>query len=424
MPMRISIQRGLLADFVGRLAGGIQKSNSALDEGKYVLLCVSDGKMVGMVNGRDIFAKVVLDSKLVDDKDILEISGEGEYAVDGTYLVRMVTNSKIDGLVDISFEDSNDGFVKKEGEDYEGLLKAVGALRICSPGLAGTKKQVNHLQCVEQPKPGPCEPDVDNHVAVPAKELLDLATKVGVAAGKNSASLDYSQIMVRTVKNSQEMELATHDGYEIGWAKFKVEKTGSVFGVVPYETLMSICRMVDKEDKVSISNTKTGAKGLLFEQEYKFGGNVVGKTKYCARSVSDKFVEFEKIIKNLSFKFTCVANLENARHVANCLEAIDSIKTSVSFSPSEKTLTFSKACSMVRSQDIVLPLTKAEGEALELEFSSRILKKAVDNCDREYDEAKNEERAEIEIRFSGKRSLGTIRLSKACKLFFAPFAEG
>ena len=44
------------------------------------------------------------------------------------------------------------------------------------------------------------------------------------------------------------MELATHDGYEIGWAKFDVEqKTGPVFGVVPYETLVSICKMADKD---------------------------------------------------------------------------------------------------------------------------------------------------------------------------------
>jgi hypothetical protein len=172
--------------------------------------------------------------------------------------------------------------------------------------------------------------------------------------------------------------------------------------------------MMDKEEMVCVSSTKTGAKGLTLEQEYRYADTIVGRTKYCVRSVNDKFVEFEKILKNLSFKYVCAAKIGDAKYVADRLESIDIARTLVSFSPTDKTLTFSKVSSVAKTQDIVLPLTRVSGESLDLEFSSKILKKAVDQCSED----------EIEIRFSGKRSLGTIRLSSLCKLFFAPFAEG
>lgn len=405
--MEFEVQRSLFAYFLQRLTGAVTKSNDPKDTGRYIVLKTTDGKLSATVSCDDVLANVSLDSGLFPNSDLLCIKGSGTYAVNGSQLIDLICESNVNGTVKIKFED-NAEMEPPEDED-EDSLPGVGALKIDMLGLS-EKHETTWLQCVSLPAPSAFDVDEKSKISVNTEEFVKTIEKVGTAAGKSNQNIEYGHVLLRTVKGS--LDLVTLDGHKVAWAKIGTDSSGKIKGLAPYDRSLAIAKTFVGED-LSIYKPSDGPEGIVFSQSLTYGEVPVGRSVYRTLAVSENFPNFEQIIKNLDFRFGCKFKTQHLQYLAKRLSLFETVKTKLIFDPVAKTITFEKDEAAARAKDYILPLIDAEGQKLEMYISSRFLKSGVAHCENE----------EMEIKFSGQKTLMVMNLAKNLKLFLQPFGR-
>jgi hypothetical protein len=274
-------------------------------------------------------------------------------------------------------------------------------------------KEKHWLQCVKQPASSSIDIDNNSEVIVDGKEFVSLLGKVGIACGKSTGDPSWSQVLLRT--NGSKLDLATFNGLQLGWAQFEVTKSSgsNIQTRVSYEILMAVANMLDTDVPVRLYMPNGDPKGLIIQQDIVYGGSVIGTACYRLFATTEKFPNFEKVIRDLSFRSTCKVSVQNLKYIVGRLDVVETIRTKISFDVNEKTIAFSKESASVRSEDVVLPLLESSGDNIAMQISSRILKAAVDKCEEEV----------VEIKFTGAQGMVLVNVSPKFKMFFQPFAE-
>lgn len=412
--MKFSIHRTLFSSFLNRLGGAVLKSNAPADPGRYITLKTEKGKLSGTVAREDSMANVTLDQALINDKDILDIESDGSCAVIGMDLISLVCNTGVDGIVRVEYDKSVKLDVEESEEDEDDEDEGPkppqlqGALMINQDGLTG-KLELYRLVGNKLPDYKAIGVNGSASVAVSGAEFIKAIEKLGLAAGKATQNVGYGH-MLFTSSNGQ-LDMVTMNGYQLCWARVVV--TGSdLKALAPYDLTLADAKTFDPDYDVRISKPDDGPQGVLLSQDVCRNGNAVGLSNYRLFATSSKFADFQSILKNADFKYSCKVKKHYLEHVAKVLSVFDQVKTSVCFDPKKELITFSKTESRGAIEGLEVPITDCKGDKLELFLSSRFIKEAVSQAD-----------DEIEIKFSGKRTIAMMGLAQNVKLFLQPFSS-
>lgn len=408
--MKFSIQRNLLAQYLGRLSGVVEKTDSLSDFKRYIILKVADGKIVSTVYGDDVLATVTMDVDKLGDPDLCKIESDGIYAVNGKDLLATVTKTNIDSRVLVEHEDiKDDSFEKPLQETDDKKLAASGALKVVMDGLGGNTESF-WLQCLSIPLPQSLDFDRSDAVTVEASEFCSLIEKTGVTAGKASQNLDRSHVMIRT-KPTNKLEMATYDGQRFGWAVMDAQFQKELYAIAPHSSCLAVTKTMDADHPAFLLGNK---KALIVLQDIWYGTKEIGNFICRFASLSETFINFEPYIRNLDFKYSCKVKKSDLDLICSRLAIFEIVKTKCTFDPDNSRIVFEKIDANKRVDNMVLPISDPKGEKLELFISSRFVKEGSDKC----------ENREVEIKFSGRTSLVLMNISKNFKVFFNPFARG
>lgn len=400
--MNISTQRTLFAEATRRISNAVIKGDVE-NPGYFVTLKTQGSQFSLTVNREDLVATAALDAELINT---LKVSGQGEHSVGGELFIKMIMDTAVEGDASLEYLKTNSSYQAEEDDrEFKGSIRGV------LPGLVKNERCL--LQCIKQASPPEIVPDMGTEVIIAGNKFASLLQKIGIASGKSTGDPSWTQVLVRA--NGENIDLATFNGLQLGWAQFNTDKAGELQARVPYDIMASVSSMLDKETPVCLyaPQDKEGPKGLIIRQDIRLGTIKVGVASYRLFAMQEKFPKFEKMVKQLSFRSTCKANLGNLKQTVRRLGVVGISRTKMVFSAAEKTIIFSKESSEASSEDIVLPLLHAEGSDVEMFISSRILKAAVDKCEDE----------EVEIKFTGASGLVLFTVSPDFKMFFQPFTQ-
>jgi DNA polymerase III sliding clamp (beta) subunit (PCNA family) len=414
--MKIKTQRALLAQIVKTVSPALVKGDTPAEAGQYVILKVDEKELSVIVACDALTAKATIGSSMLEG-EMLEITSGGKYAVNGSMLLHDLSTSAVNDSIVIDFKEQKaTAKAKKQEEDELGEdadkaavePESVGTLFIKYPGPKG-ETDTTRLQCIDLPVDPKIEVDTSSRLTIKGSDFIQYVRQVGIAIGKANMNEDYSNVLIKTTGNM--VEMVGTNGIQLSLAVFEsVDSSKDLRMVLPYEKVAAIAKMIQPDRSVTIYLTEGQTRDAVFLQDVTYGEKVVGRAMFKIREKTDRFVQYEALIKSLSFISSCKVKRQQLKAACERLEGVTLAKTAMSFDPTKELIAFSKD---EGSGGITthVSIESAQGQKLDMNVSSRHLRVAAD--------ATTEE--DIELKLSGAKSLGLMVLSPTFSMYFMPF---
>ena len=386
------------------------KSDQANETGQYVLIKTETGQLHLAVKHQDVVMKVSIDKA---PADLLEIGQDGEFAVDGTELSYMFKHFDLADKFHVDFVPSEKAEPKKDsGEEAVDAqeIRQLGVLNFNMP--TRTKKK----NCEVWPFPVAevmIRPKIDskgnNRLTLSVATLAKHIGQVELAVGKDSGNASFRNVMIR--KGDAKYEVVAASPNMLAWIesdKFVSASGGDFKLVALWEQASRVSKMLVPEQDVDIF---TDGEAIVFCQDllYGSGKEKIGKVEIKISCARDPFAKFEKTIEKLDLKWECKLKREHLRGVCHRLERkLNLPRTICAFSPADEEMSFSKKGAVTNAS---VGIADVKGDALEIILSSQYLKACVDAAESD----------DIMVKFSGVRSLGSMKLSDELTAYFNPY---
>lgn len=404
------IQRDLIHQ-AARVAGGaLVDSNDPNDPGQYLLFRANDGTFGLTVARQDVVARVLVDNA----GTLLNSSSAVSFALKGKQLLSALGVYASPEMMDVDIKRNASPEPTAEGSDILDL----GTVEFKIPGMK--KAEYFGMQCVNLDVTPTIDETGKNTATVSGIEFVKYVTRVGMAAGKATFRPEFANAMLRARGNR--FDIATASTSQLAWAKLDRIDTGNDFStIVPYELLLAASKVMNEEQNVQIIFNEGSPGTVVFNQDFVFGGNTVGRLSFRITCSTEKFTRFEDIIEKTDFKFAAKFNTQIVKVAVDKLaKTNDYTKTQVRFSTTEKIMELGKQDGKF-VQTSHAEMLEGSGGDLDLEVSIRHFKLAIDASDCQ----------QTKVFFSGKKSLALVQCTDEDKIYkdakfvayFAPFRE-
>ena len=388
------------------------KSDQANETGQYVLIKTEGGQLCLAVKHQDVVMKVAIDKA---PADLLEIGQDGEFAVDGSELSYMFKHFDVADKFHVDFvpTEGDKAEPKKESEEEAVDAQEIRQLGVLNFNMPTRTKKKN---CEVWPFPVAevmIRPKIDskgaNRLTLSVANLAKYIGQVELAVGKESGNASFRNVMIR--KGDAKYEVVAASPNMLAWVtsdKFVSASGGDFKLVALWEQASRVTKMLVPDQDVDIF---TDGETIVFCQDllYGSGKEKIGKVEIKISCARDPFAKFEGTIKKLDLKWECKLKREHLRGVCHRLERKANLpRTVCAFNPADEEMSFSKK-GVVKNASV--GIADVKGEALEIILSSQYLKACVDAAESE----------DIIVRFSGVRSLGSMKLSEELTAYFNPY---
>jgi DNA polymerase III sliding clamp (beta) subunit (PCNA family) len=404
--MLFQTQKQFFVNILNKVAGLAVPSKNPLDPAQYITVrTVKDKKSLALALCR---LGVSIRVNLADAGNLIDVGEDGAYAINAQMIQRLFSNFDIDGNFVVDFVPVK--MQKAEGTaDEIAALNKLGHFNWNMPSLTKKKKERWATACEDAVK----DPDFKaldeinknggNTFEVDASVLAKFIGRVGFAVGKDQGNPSFRNVLIRI--KGQKCEIVTASLNQLALGNFPIyNPTGDFAMAIPWEDMAAISAVFDQdpERKVKVSYQK-GSPGLaFFEQGVKFGDNEnkgdIGRIVVKAGCSSEPFVNFDKIISQLDFRYSCKINRQQLKPVCGRLAQIkEQSRTETVIDSAEQTIEFAKTDDKGRTllDGIPLDITDVKGGDFGIVISSDYLKGAIDAADAN----------DVEIKFTGTKGL-------------------
>lgn len=408
--MKFKVQRDLLAEMVSCVSGIVIKGKDPGETGQYIRLNAETDGLSAAVVRNDLAAKVSVSSSAMGG-GLMSIENPGAHTFGGEWLIKGIESKKGDFLM-VSFKENPEvaKSVSKD-EDGKGIPKVLGSAVFSLPEIRGRagKFTLPSIDMVSDPKLTSAS---DTVAVVAGADFISLIKQVSMAVGQSNMDQQHSIVLVRV--NGEVAELATFNGQQLAWAKFKTIESKKPFScTVPYDLLLSVAKMCSPEGNIELALTGGNMPKLTVSQPFNYGGENIGNIVARINTSSQEFPSFEKNLESISFKYECKIRAEEIRRkVLN--SPVQTIRMRLSFLPKDKLIDFIKTDKNAGvSDEDSLDIEESKGGDLTLEVSARHFTVAVETGQPgEY----------LDLKFSGKGSKAMFQISPQLKMYFQPFS--
>jgi DNA polymerase III sliding clamp (beta) subunit (PCNA family) len=249
-------------------------------------------------------------------------------------------------------------------------------------------------------------------------DFIKFCGKVGISAGRAAMSLEWANVEISMGggNGAKQVKLVTTNGQQLTIAEFAPASGENDFLIIlPYDTILAVTKMCSAEQDVSFSIGGGTPARALIEQPFVYAMTELGKATYRVIALSDRFPKFAKAIAKLSFIAGCKVEARTLKEICSTLVVFEQVRTRIAFSKDDDgtmsgAMTFDKMAEEGSAKRI-MPVSDVSGEELELDISSRHLAVAVKKAEDEV----------LDLKFSGKHSLGLLDLGGGVRMYFMPF---
>ena len=401
--MKFKAKRVPLAHVINMLSHAVvAKQKNPSDTAGYVRVGLEKAGINLSVSRHDLFVKAIIDVEAVQ-KSILTSEEEGMAVLEGGVLAAFLSRLK-EAELEVEFKKAP---AAEKSEDEEAGPTEVGRLSWTYRGSKGKKS--SSFPCIEMPITEPDLFSLPVKVTMLGNDFASMVRLVGVATGDASENDKYTCALVRV---GDRVEMVTANGQQLGWAKCDGEISSPMYCVVPYHLLQTAAKMFSSDGKIKMTTTDETPARIVLMQDIVWSGEVIGKMIARLSTTGEDFFKFDDKLKNLDFNAGCSINTQQARDAIDLMDILDRARTTLVFDPEAKLIEFMKtdAHGEVSSE---FPVDKVKGKRVQLDISSKHFKGAVDNATD----------SELELRFSGSRSMAMIKMSPNMTMYFMPFVD-
>jgi DNA polymerase III sliding clamp (beta) subunit (PCNA family) len=401
--MKFEAKRSPLAQVVSTLSHAMVPSKNPSDTGGYIRVELDKAGINLSVSRHDLFVKVAIDKDAVE-KSIITPKREGMAVLEGSVMSAFLNRLK-EPEVEAEFKKAP---ASEKSEDEESGPVEVGRLAWSYRGSKG--KRSSTFPCIELAISEPDLFSIPVKATIYGKDFASMVRLVGVATGDASENDKYTCALVRT--GEQKVEMITANGQQLGWAKYDGEVSAPMECVVPYSLLQTASKMLNPNGKIKVTSTDESPARIVLTQDVTWADNVIGRIAIRLNTTGEDFFKFEDKLGRLDFKTGCSFKTQQAKDAIDLIDILDRARTTLVFNPEEKLIEFMKVDTHgeVSSE---LPIDKAKGGKMQIDVSSKHLKVAIDNTPDE----------EMEVSFSGPRSMAMIRVSSNMSMYFMPYVD-
>lgn len=406
--MKFSIQNALLGQMMKRISPVLVKAKDPSDLGQYIVITATKDSVSMMVSRQDVVVKAT-----VDAGDLVKVFEPGTCTVNGEKISRMPSLVKVSDKITLETKASSGGQAPAADGEEASPVNEAGQLIATYPGHKGD--EFFEFPYVDLSISGKIEVAEDTVAEVSGKDFISYIKQVGIAVGESTMSDKFTNVLFRV--GGERIDLATTNGQQLAWAKFRPERKSKDFMcVVSYDGLLTLSKTSESDHAVSVFLSAGEPRALVTKQAIRFGGNPVGVVQARIPSTSDSFVQFEKKLESLSFRHQCKIKRQQAKECFDKACLYDKSRSTVAFDKENELITVRKTDAKGRAL-ATLPISAAQGENLELDLSSRHILVGIDASSSE----------ELELKFSGKKSMAVLQLeaseNASVQMYFMPFGE-
>lgn len=413
--MRFNTPRDLLLQALRRVDGALIKSDNPYDVGQYVMLKTEGKEFSATVVRNDMSARVSVGNGA--PQGLVNIAAPGFYAVDGSRFVQALAKHELQVDAEVDFKptgpkQTRPAIIKGDPDENDQARAEleIGSLRLFMAGSKGEKEEYG-FQCVNLAQDPKFNGNPETKVVVQGRDLVRFVKELNMSVGKATGRSDLACIRIKV--KGKNMELATTNGMTCGVAQFGIVSAEQNMEVLaPYEALKGVVKMLDVNQDVSIYVNDTEPRTLIISQDVVHSGIVVGECTFKITEAAEKFPSVESLFGSLSFKYSCKIKRSHLKICCDKLANIDVAKTLAIFDPDKLIARFEKqepgSAALAKP---TMPIFDPQGERFEIEISSRHLQNVADYCEEE----------DLEIKFSGKRSMAALIAGPHMTMYFAPF---
>ncbi len=408
--MKINCHNGLLARMVKCVAGANQKGATPTEVSQYTVLKAFGTKLSAIVARQDFAAIATIDASYMQE-EMLTIAAEGSFVVDGRALADDFDTADNADVVTIEHKvlTSKETAKTPDADPENPAPERTGALCISRPAPKGMSEltKLHTVGISINPEVG-IAPNAK--ITLHAAEFSKHLKAVGMSVGKVTMSLDYSNVLIKV--KGDIVEMVTTNGQQLTKATFPaIDCDKDVQVLLPYDQVLTIMKMCDDKRKITITVGKGAPQTVVISQEIEYGDKVVGECTFRLREPACKFVNYEPLIEKLSFVSGCKIRTQDLKAICHKIR-MEPVKAATVFDPEKEVIGLAKKSPTV-DKSVVLPVTSATGPRMELDLSSGHLAASADVCPVD----------EIELKFSGPKSLECMVLGPNLTTYFQPFRQ-